>query len=110
MSPRGEEATGGVEEADAGESIVGARVGIFWADDEIFYKVGFDTTSCYFRMQLHALSIPGTVSLTMLVCICAGGSVAARFQHLAVQVNLSASKPNAAGHNYERLNCTKVAL
>lgn len=57
VSPLGEEASGGVEEADAGESIVGARVGIFWADDEIFYKVCFDTTLCYFRMPLHALTV-----------------------------------------------------
>ena len=79
MSPRGEEATGGVEEADAGESIVGARVGIFWADDKIFYKVCFDTTLCYLRIPLQALTSPGTASLSMLECMCAKGSSAARF-------------------------------
>lgn len=40
-TPRGGETAAGGLEDGAGESIVGARVGIFWADDQIFYKVNF---------------------------------------------------------------------
>lgn len=41
ITPTDAEAPDILEDADAGECSVGARVGIFWADDAIFYKVSF---------------------------------------------------------------------
>ena len=42
-TPKAGEATprGVLDEPGAGEAIIGARVGIFWEDDETFYKVKF---------------------------------------------------------------------
>ena len=37
-TPRGGEGRGVLDEPGAGEAIIGARVGIFWEDDETFYK------------------------------------------------------------------------
>ncbi|DBA82770.1 hypothetical protein WJX77_000353 [Trebouxia sp. C0004] len=44
-TPKGGEGRGVLDEPGAGEAIIGARVGIFWEDDETFYKgqvAGFD--------------------------------------------------------------------
>ena len=38
-SPKGAEPGGALDAAGAGDTIVGARVGIFWKDDQIYYKV-----------------------------------------------------------------------
>ena len=37
-TPKGGEGQGVLDEPGAGEAIIGARVGIFWEDDETFYK------------------------------------------------------------------------
>jgi len=45
-TPKGGEGRGVLDEPGAGEAIIGARVGIFWEDDETFYKASSNVVLC----------------------------------------------------------------
>ena len=61
---KGGEGRGVLDEPGAGEAIIGARVGIFWEDDETFYKASIAsdsqccTRSCFVTLLYAALCSP----------------------------------------------------
>lgn len=44
---KGGEGRGVLDEPGAGDAIIGARVGIFWEDDETFYKASAAVAFCF---------------------------------------------------------------
>ena len=56
-TPKGGEGRGVLDEPGAGEAIIGARVGIFWEDDETFYKASSSVCTMLQSIDILRLSI-----------------------------------------------------
>ena len=56
-TPKGCEGRGVLDEPGAGEAIIGARVGIFWEDDETFYKASSSVCTMLQSIDILRLSI-----------------------------------------------------
>ena len=57
-TPKGGEGRGVLDEPGAGEAIIGARVGIFWEDDETFYKASSSVCTMLQSIDILRLSTP----------------------------------------------------